>query len=123
MDISVGQCIDSHAVCCCTCAVSRPGIISGHHPPQPLEQTTREAPFLWLHLCTNVLIAMPSTVVSAMHYDPDSATLRIIFRSGMVYDYMDVPPAVYDAMRNAGSKGKYLNRFIKGKYAFEKIKG
>ncbi|KAA2245851.1 KTSC domain-containing protein [Chitinophaga agrisoli] len=66
---------------------------------------------------------MPSTVVSAMHYDPDSATLRIIFRSGMVYDYMDVPPAVYDAMRNAGSKGKYLNRFIKGKYAFEKIKG
>ncbi len=66
---------------------------------------------------------MPSTVIATMHYDPDSATLRVIFRSGMVYDYMNVPPAIYDAMKNAGSKGKYLNRHIKGKYAFEKIKG
>ena len=65
---------------------------------------------------------MPSTVVAAMHYDPEHTTLRIIYRSGMVYDYLGVPPAVYDAMKAASSKGEYLNKHIKGKYAFEKVK-
>lgn len=57
-----------------------------------------------------------------MHYDLASATLRIIFVSGMVYDYKDVPEDVYRAMKAASSKGTFLNHFIKGRYAFEKIK-
>ena len=65
---------------------------------------------------------MPSTVVSAMRYDPVSATLRIIFVSGMIYDYKNVPPAKYEAMKTAGSKGKYLNKYIKRYYPFKKIK-
>ena len=65
---------------------------------------------------------MPSSVVSAMRYDPVSATLRIIFVSGMIYDYKNVPPEKYEAMRTAGSKGKFLNKFIKGYYSFKKIK-
>jgi len=65
---------------------------------------------------------MPSSVIAAMHYDPGSATLRIIYVSGMVYDYKNVPEKIYKAMKSAGSKGTYLNRYIKGNYEFEKVK-
>jgi hypothetical protein len=65
---------------------------------------------------------MPSSVVAGMHYDSLSATLRIIFVSGMVYDYKNVPEKIYKAMKTSGSKGRYLNRHIKGNYAFEKVK-
>jgi len=40
----------------------------------------------------------------------------------MVYDYKDVPEAVYLAMKSSGSKGIYLNKHIKGHYDFEKVK-
>jgi len=40
----------------------------------------------------------------------------------MVYDYMKVPLEVYKAMKNATSKGNYLNRYIKGNYDYKKIK-
>ncbi|WP_143305116.1 KTSC domain-containing protein [Chitinophaga vietnamensis] len=65
---------------------------------------------------------MPSSVVAHMQYDSNTRTLRIIFVSGMVYDYKNVPEAVYLAMKQAGSKGTYLNKYIKGHYSFKKIR-
>lgn len=65
---------------------------------------------------------MPSSVVAHMMYNADTRKLRIIFVSGMVYDYKDVPEAVYLAMKSAGSKGIYLNKHIKGHYNFKKVK-
>jgi len=65
---------------------------------------------------------MPSSVVAAVKYDPASAILRIIFVSGMVYDYKKVPESIYKALKTASSKGAYLNQYIKGHYTFEKIK-
>jgi len=56
-----------------------------------------------------------------MHYDQETATLRVIFVSGMVYDYKNVPEEVYQAMKTSGSKGTYLNKHIKGHYAYEKV--
>lgn len=64
---------------------------------------------------------MPSTVVQSMHYFRHARTLRIRYVSGIVYDYKGVPEEVFEAMRAAGSKGRFLNRFIKGNYAFEKV--
>jgi KTSC domain len=65
---------------------------------------------------------MPSSVVAGMHFDPVSATLRIIFVSGMVNEYKNVPEKIYKAMKISGSKGTCLNRHIKGNYTFEKVK-
>jgi hypothetical protein len=56
-----------------------------------------------------------------MHYDRDTATLRVIFVSGLIYDYKNVPEEVYHAMKTSGSKGIYLNKHIKGHYAYEKV--
>jgi hypothetical protein len=64
---------------------------------------------------------MPSSVVANMIYNPDTSVLRVIFVSGSIYDYLDVPPEVYEAMRTSGSKGIYLNRQIKKNYKYKKI--
>ena len=63
---------------------------------------------------------MPSSVVSYMNYDEVQRVLRIGYTSGMVYDYFDVPEAVYKKMKVATSKGSFLNRYIKNKYAYQK---
>jgi hypothetical protein len=65
---------------------------------------------------------MPSSVVAAIRYDPATYTLRVIYLSGSVYDYKDVPEKVYKEMKEAFSKGEFLNKHIKPKYEFEKIK-
>jgi hypothetical protein len=65
---------------------------------------------------------MHSSVVSAIIYDRASYTMRVIFVSGAIYDYKNVPVKVFEAMKTSGSKGIYLNQNIKGQYEFEKIK-
>ncbi|TMI95006.1 MAG: KTSC domain-containing protein, partial [Bacteroidetes bacterium] len=42
---------------------------------------------------------MPSSVVAAIKYDPVLSTLRIIYVSGSVYDYKNVPEEIYTAMK------------------------
>jgi len=64
---------------------------------------------------------MLSSVIQNMVYDEVTATLRIIFLSGMIYDYQHVPSEEYRKMKKSTSKGKYLNKHIKGNYAFKKI--
>ena len=65
---------------------------------------------------------MPSSVVAAIRYDTNTATLRVIYVSGSVYDYKNVPEKVYKEMKEAFSKGEFLNKQIKANYKFEKIK-
>ena len=66
---------------------------------------------------------MPSTVIANIYYNPISYTFRITFISGTVYEYLDVPPAIYVAMKASASKGTYLNTHIKGHFNFKKIMG
>ena len=65
---------------------------------------------------------MPSSVVANFSYDIQKSLLRVVFISGTVYDYLDVPESVYQAMQSAGSKGTYLNLHVKGSYDFKKVK-
>jgi len=65
---------------------------------------------------------MPSSVIAAIRYEPRSSTLRIIYVSGMVYDYKNVPEEVYREMKTSFSKGSFLNQHIKGKYEFIKVR-
>lgn len=64
---------------------------------------------------------MPSSVVAGMSYNAAASTLRVTFVSGRVYEYRNVPEQVYREMKTSGSKGIYLNRYIKGNYDFKKI--
>lgn len=65
---------------------------------------------------------MPSSVVATIVYDRASSTMRVIFVSGAIYDYKNVPQNVFNEMKTSDSKGIYLNQHIKGHYEFEKIR-
>jgi KTSC domain len=65
---------------------------------------------------------MPSSVVKKMEYKNDGHRLRITYVSGDIYDYLEVPKSVFVEMQASGSKGTFLNKQIKGHYAFEKVK-
>jgi len=64
---------------------------------------------------------MPSTVVNHYFYFPETEILRIIYQSGAIYDYFEVPPKTYEKFREATSKGQFLNKIIKPKFRFRKI--
>jgi hypothetical protein len=65
---------------------------------------------------------MPSTVIAHIDYQAKEKLLKIVFLSGAVYAYYQVPETVYISMKKARSKGQFLNERIKGKYDFKKIK-
>jgi len=64
---------------------------------------------------------MPSTVIKNIQYDAGTATLRVEFVSGMIYEYQEVPESVYLGLKTSGAKGVYLNQQVKGRYAYKKI--
>jgi hypothetical protein len=66
---------------------------------------------------------MPSTVIRRFGYRPDDGSLEITFVSGKRYRYLDVPPDLYQKMRQAYSKGEFFNRHIRDHFAFEKADG
>lgn len=63
---------------------------------------------------------MPSTVIKSYHYFSEQQILRIVYISGSVYDYLEVPQMVFDEFRGAFSKGTFLNKHIKGKFNYVK---
>ena len=64
---------------------------------------------------------MPSSVISFFKYDAIKKILKIVYVSGAVYNYLDVPNDVYMQLAKSKSKGTYLNKYIKGRFAYEKI--
>lgn len=62
---------------------------------------------------------MPSTVIAKIEYDESNRILSVIFLSGKVYYYKDVPKNVFITLRAAKSKGRYLNKYIKGAFEYE----
>jgi hypothetical protein len=65
---------------------------------------------------------MPSSVVASFSYKKETSILRVVFVSGSVYEYLNVPEWIYTNMRVSGSKGIFLNLQIKGKYVYRKLK-
>jgi hypothetical protein len=64
---------------------------------------------------------MPSTVIASSSYNQETSTLTIVFVSGIVYQYKNVPAKIYQAMKDSRSKGSYFNLHIKDHFEFEKI--
>ena len=56
-----------------------------------------------------------SSVIASMGYASDHQILQIEFRSGDIYNYLDVPVEEYVAFRSADSKGTYLNQVFKSR--------
>jgi hypothetical protein len=61
---------------------------------------------------------MPSSVIRSFGYDAAAACLHVAFTSGRRYAYHDVPARLVEAMRGAGSKGRFFNRHIRDHFPF-----
>jgi hypothetical protein len=64
---------------------------------------------------------MPSTVIAQFTYDRERRDLVIVFRSGRIYAYHDVPADVAAAMRAAFAKGEFFNAEIRDRYCFTRL--
>ena len=59
-----------------------------------------------------------SSAISSVGYDDRSSVLEVEFRSGAVYNYLNVPKKVYRALLNAPSKGSFVSRRVRDRYPF-----
>lgn len=67
---------------------------------------------------------MQMTPVSSSHISSigyENGTLYVSFIKGELYAYSGVPCHVYSELMAAESHGKYLARYIKGVYPYQRI--
>ncbi|MFI8997022.1 KTSC domain-containing protein [Streptomyces sp. NPDC053542] len=62
--------------------------------------------------------AVVSSHIRSVAHDAEERILEIQFQSGATYQYINVPANVHADLMKADSKGTYLAKFIKGKYAY-----
>jgi len=61
-----------------------------------------------------------SSVIRHIHYKPDLAELSVWFAgSGRRYKFFDVPQQLYEGFRDAPSRGRFFNEFIRGRFRSE----
>ena len=64
-----------------------------------------------------------SSMISAYAYDEAEGVLEVAFHRTGVYRYYDVPLHVYEGLRDAESKGRYMRSWIIDMYPYEKKRG
>jgi hypothetical protein len=67
-----------------------------------------------------VRTAVQSSVLSSVGYSTD-ATLELEFRSGAIYRYFAVPPAVFENLIAAESKGLYFNHHVRDPFRYRRL--
>lgn len=65
--------------------------------------------------------SVASSNISAIGYNQATETLEVEFLSGSVYQYYNVPQNIYDQLMAAGSKGRFLNAYIKNAYPYSRV--
>ena len=69
------------------------------------------------------LTTVESSMIHAVGYDEESGEMEVVFNSGQVYRYVDVPRAEYEGLLASESKGRYMRAHIIGLYADYKVRG
>jgi hypothetical protein len=68
---------------------------------------------------------MPATPLSSniesWEYDSGRKILRVVFRSGAVYEYEGVPADVAEEGEDAPSAGAWLAELVKGRYEYRRV--
>lgn len=61
---------------------------------------------------------MPSNAVAEIRYDHPRERLTVMFVTGRIYQYLDVPAEVAASFQSAFSKGTFFNTYIRDRYDF-----
>jgi len=67
-------------------------------------------------------ISVHSTNIRSIGFNANTSTLEIEFKSGSIYQYLNVPESEFEKLINAASKGRYLNQNIKDRYQYIQIR-
>jgi hypothetical protein len=68
------------------------------------------------------MIPVNSSSIDSVGYDADASELYIRFReNGKLYAYEDVDETVFADLMRAKSKGTFVNRRIKDRYAYTEL--
>jgi len=51
----------------------------------------------------------------------DDRRLQLWFRNGTIYQYLDVPPDIFESLLAAESKGQYFNRHIRDQFHYNRL--
>jgi len=65
--------------------------------------------------------SVASSNIAAIGYDEQTETLEIEFLNGSVYQYYNVPPNMREQLMQTGSKGQFLNIYIKNAYPYSRV--
>lgn len=85
-----------------------PNLAWSHHAAIPLANESTK----FLVEGAMQLQTVDSSMVHAIGYEATSQTLEVVFTSGKVYQYFEVPEAVYAELRDADSIGGYMRDAI-----------
>jgi hypothetical protein len=66
-------------------------------------------------------LEVESTAISEVSYYPNVERLFVSFKNGREYEYLNVPTHVMNGLRDALSKGKFLNKYVLAQYRFKKV--
>lgn len=64
------------------------------------------------------LETVSSRALHAIGYDAERRILEVIFNTGRIYQFVNVPSEEYERLRTAESKGEYFNANIRNAYSY-----
>ena len=72
---------------------------------------------------TNILetIKVNSSAINEVKYDIENEALQVEFINKSKYIYKEVPKHVFNGIAESDSKGKFINKYIIGKYKYEAV--
>lgn len=63
-----------------------------------------------------------SSNIYSIGYEMETQMLEVEFKNGTIYQYSDVPKAVYSEFLGASSKGSYFYYHIRNRYNNQQLK-
>lgn len=66
------------------------------------------------------IIQVNSSAIQRAKFNRQTNTLTLTFKNLAGYDYFNVPLHLFDGLRDADSKGRFINKYIIGEFKFRK---
>jgi hypothetical protein len=68
------------------------------------------------------LTTVESSMLYAIGYNVERQVLEVVFNSGGIYRYLDVPPDIYKGLLEASSKGRFMWDHIFNLFPYEQLR-
>lgn len=63
-----------------------------------------------------------SEAIDDISYDENTKEMRVVFKTGRIYVYFDVPADAYEAFASADSLGRHFNTYVRDAYDWSEVR-